>query len=211
MKCWQLQYHSNKMYASVLYQLTLSQTSHGFMCLYYKTFENTVGKGEIARNEQFLLFPVFSNLLENFHPFSSSFKLSSAISSSLEESKICRLGKGFKMQNKTIHLFKTKPWFLCVCSTSLLKTPWKKDKLLITSNFSFTHYVFYLSEEHFAIFIKSGIFIWERVNKTSKNFAMFSNGYKMRQLFEIKISSDEIINFPTSHFWYLYFFFPCTQ
>ena len=28
-----------------------------FMCLHYKSFENTVGKEEIARNEQFLLFP----------------------------------------------------------------------------------------------------------------------------------------------------------
>ena len=28
-----------------------------FTCLQYKFFENTVGKGEIARNEQFLLFP----------------------------------------------------------------------------------------------------------------------------------------------------------
>ena len=27
------------------------------------SFENTVGKGEIARNEQFLFFPVFSTLL----------------------------------------------------------------------------------------------------------------------------------------------------
>ena len=33
--------------------LYLSQTSPGF----YVSFENTVGKGEIARNEQFLLFP----------------------------------------------------------------------------------------------------------------------------------------------------------
>ena len=28
-----------------------------FTCLQYKSFENTVGKGEIARDEQFLLFP----------------------------------------------------------------------------------------------------------------------------------------------------------
>ena len=28
-----------------------------FTCLQYKPFENTVGKGEIAHNEQFLLFP----------------------------------------------------------------------------------------------------------------------------------------------------------
>ena len=36
---------------------TLSQTSPGFSYLQYKTFENTVGKREIAYNEQFLLFP----------------------------------------------------------------------------------------------------------------------------------------------------------
>ena len=33
-------------------------------------------------------------------------------------------------------------WFLCVCSTSLLKTLWEKEKLLITSNFSFSYNVF---------------------------------------------------------------------
>ena len=35
-----------------------------------KSFENTVGKGEIAHNEQFLLFPqCFLSILENFLPF----------------------------------------------------------------------------------------------------------------------------------------------
>ena len=29
------------------------------MCLQYKSFENTVGKGEIYHKEQFLLFPQF--------------------------------------------------------------------------------------------------------------------------------------------------------
>ena len=29
-----------------------------FTCLQYKCFENTMGKGEIARKEQFLLFPL---------------------------------------------------------------------------------------------------------------------------------------------------------
>ena len=37
--------------------ITLSQTSPGFTCLQYKSFENTGGKGEIPFNEQFLLFP----------------------------------------------------------------------------------------------------------------------------------------------------------
>ena len=56
-----------------------------FMCLQYKSFENTVGKGETARDEQLLLFSmVFSTLLENFPPFSSNFKLSSANSGNLE-------------------------------------------------------------------------------------------------------------------------------
>ena len=32
---------------------------------------------------------------------------------------------------------------LYVCSTSLLKTLWEKEKLLTTSNFSFSHSVFY--------------------------------------------------------------------
>ena len=42
-----------------------------FTCLQYKSFENTVGKGEIARHEQFLLFPqCFLTILENFVPFS---------------------------------------------------------------------------------------------------------------------------------------------
>ena len=38
--------------------------------------------------------------------------------------------------------FRNKPWFLCVCSTSLLKTQLEKVKSLVTSNFSFSHSVF---------------------------------------------------------------------
>ena len=53
------------------------------------------GKGEIARNEQFLPFPpVFSSRFENFLPFPLNRKLSSTNSVSLQESEICRLGKG---------------------------------------------------------------------------------------------------------------------
>ena len=37
--------------------LTLCQTSHAFHVSAEQVFENTVGKGEIAHNEQFLLFP----------------------------------------------------------------------------------------------------------------------------------------------------------
>ena len=47
-----------------------------------------------------------------------------------------------------------KPWFLRVCHRSLLKTPWEKEKLLVTSNFTFSNSVFYLFEELSAIFNK---------------------------------------------------------
>ena len=51
--------------------LTLSQTSPGFTCLqYYMSFENTVGKGELARKEQFLLFPqCFQPIWRTFYHF----------------------------------------------------------------------------------------------------------------------------------------------
>ena len=37
--------------------LTLPKQALVFTCLQYKSFKNTVGKGEISHNEQFLLFP----------------------------------------------------------------------------------------------------------------------------------------------------------
>ena len=40
-----------------------------FTCLQFKSTENTVGKGEIAQNEQFLLFPQFTTRLDNFCHF----------------------------------------------------------------------------------------------------------------------------------------------
>ena len=55
--------------------------------------------------------------------------------------------------------FPNKPWFLHVCSTSLLKTPWEKDKLLVTSNLSFSHSAFYPFGELFAIFKKFEIVV----------------------------------------------------
>ena len=43
---------------------------------------------------------------------------------------------------RCLNPFPNKPWFLRVCSTSLLKTLQEKEKLLVTSNFSFSHSVF---------------------------------------------------------------------
>ena len=55
--------------------------------------------------------------------------------------------------------FPDKPWLLRVCSTSLLKTLSEKEKLLVTSNFSFSHSIFYLFEKLSAIFIKFEIVV----------------------------------------------------
>ena len=46
------------------------------------------------------------------------------------------------ISTERVNTFPNKPWFLRVCSTSLLKTQWEKEKLLVTSNFSFSHSVF---------------------------------------------------------------------
>ena len=73
--------------------------------LFDKSFENTMGKGEIARNEQFLLFPqclpihldnflLFPIHLDNFMPLN----LSSANSFILEDSKMCRLVLGWSQK-----------------------------------------------------------------------------------------------------------------
>ena len=52
-----------------------------------------------------------------------------------------------------------KPWFLRVCCTTLLKTLWEKEELLVTSNFSFSHSVFYLFEELSTIYIEFEIVV----------------------------------------------------
>ena len=65
-----------------------------FTCLQNKSFENTVGKGEIARNEQFLLFPqCFLLRFGELSAISLNLKLLSAKSFGMEESIICRSGK----------------------------------------------------------------------------------------------------------------------
>ena len=57
----------------------------------YTSFDNTVGKGEIVRNEEFLLFPQF------FYPFgenSTKLRIVAGKPFKLEDLKICRSEKG---------------------------------------------------------------------------------------------------------------------
>ena len=82
-------------YMGVLFNPVPNKPCMVFTCLQFKPFENTVGEGEIASNEKFLLFPLcFLPVWITFLPFSSNLEMSSANPFSLEGSKICCLGKG---------------------------------------------------------------------------------------------------------------------
>ena len=72
---------------------------------------------------------------------------------------IQRLFQLFPKQTHVLTPLPSKPWFLHVCSTGLLKTLLEKEKLLLTSNFSFSHSVFYPFREHSTIFIKFEIVV----------------------------------------------------
>ena len=76
--------------------------------------------------------------------------------------------------------FAYKPWFLRVSNTSLLKTLWEKEKLLVTSKFSFSHGIFYPLRELAAIFIKFEIvvcklFPFRRVSNLSFGKESYNN------------------------------------
>ena len=61
-------------------------------CLKYKYFENTVGKGEIARNKQFLLFP---QCFQRFWRTSAIFiKLKIVVCKHFEYGRHLSFGKG---------------------------------------------------------------------------------------------------------------------
>ena len=79
--------------------------------------------------------------------------------------------------------FPNKPLFLHVCHTFLLKTMWKKEKLLVRSNFSFSHsffYPFWRTFNHFhqiqncrlqtpSVWKSLKFVVWERVNQQLQN------------------------------------------
>ena len=126
------------------------------MCIQFKSFNPFPNKPWFSRvysssllktlreKEKFLVTSNFSFSNSVFYPFGE-------LSAIFIKSKIvvCKL----------FNPFPNKPWFLHVCNTSLLKTLREKEKLLVKSNFSFSHNVFYLFEEHSAISIKFEIVV----------------------------------------------------
>ena len=59
-----------------------------------------------------------------------------------------------KFEKKKKKKSQKKPWFLCICSVSLLKTLWEMEKLVMLSKFSFSQSVFYLFRELSSFSIK---------------------------------------------------------
>ena len=112
--------------------LTLSKQALVFMCLQYKSFENTVGKGEIARNEQFLLFPQcflpFWRRLHYFHKIWNWHLQRLSIWKSLN-----------LVVWERVKLFTTQSHFQWPWKRNLLKTLLEKEKMLVFVNRLFTH------------------------------------------------------------------------
>ena len=92
-------------------------------------------QGEIACYKQFLLFSVFSTNI---------------ISLVCQNVVLC--GNG-------LTLSQTSPGFYVSAVQVFVKTLWEKEKLLVTSNFSFSHSVFYPFGELTIIFIKLKIVV----------------------------------------------------
>ena len=70
------------------------------------SFENIVGKEEIAHNEQFLLFPQCFLLNQKIvSPFVNIFDILSLIAPELEEPKVCISSKGLSIQSRSDDTF----------------------------------------------------------------------------------------------------------
>ena len=91
--------------------------------------------------------------------------------------------------------FPNKPWFLRVCSTSLLKTLWEKEKLLVTSNFSFFHTVFYLFGELSPFLIKFKIVVCKLFQFGRAFFFSFGKGLTSTQslLTQFKLREQQTV------------------
>ena len=76
--------------------------------------------------------------------------------------------------------FLNKLWFLHACSTSLLKTLWEKEKLLITSNFSFSYSVFHLFGEFSTISITFKIVVCKLFQFGRVQNLLFGKGFKVQ-------------------------------
>ena len=117
------------MFFHLLY-LPFPKQALGFSGLQYKPFENTWEKEklQVTSNLSFspqCFLPVW-RIFSNFHQILNCRLQALSVWKSLRV-----------VVWERVNPFSNKPWFVRVCCTSLLKTLWEKEKLLVTSNFSF--------------------------------------------------------------------------
>ena len=83
--------------------------------------------------------------------------------------------------------------FLSICSTSVLKKMWEKWKLLITSNFSFSHNVFYPFGRLSAIFIKFKVVVCKFFQFRGVQNLSFEKGLRVKCKKDGKFSFFQIL------------------
>ena len=131
-----------------------------------------MGKGEIAHNEQFLLFrQCFQKAC--FPEVSKGVIVWEWVNS-------------YWNGPEPFNPLRNKPLYFSVCRTSLLKTLWEKEKLLVKSYFSFFHNVFYPFGELPAIFIKSEIVVCKLFHFGSVENFLFWKGFNAQSSFLIR-------------------------
>ena len=127
--------------------------------------------------------------------------------------RLCRL-IWVNIVYKCINSFRNKPWFLLVCSTSLFKTLREKEKLLVTSNFSFSHSVFNRFGELSAIFKKFEsvickhsvpkslkFVVWESAPPPTPRFFFTEHGrFVLCKFYPLPDNNCSVSNFVDQHF-----------
>ena len=121
------------------------------LCFCSTRFLKTLEKEKLLVRSNFYFSHSMIYPFENFVTVSSNLKLLIQMLPVLKSLKF--------VVRERVTPFLNKPWFLCVCIICLLKTQWEKEKLLVVSNFSFSHSVFYLFQKLSAIFIKFEIVV----------------------------------------------------
>ena len=144
-------YHTNPCYNN---SEPFPKQALAFRYLQYKTFENTVGKGEIAQNKQFLLFTQcvlpFWRIFWHFHQsklLSENFRFESQQFVIWERLRRTHLTN---YQTTNFKLFQNervcrRQFQICRKWKKVIQTGrkhWEKEKSLNTSNFSLSHSVF---------------------------------------------------------------------
>ena len=165
----------------------------------YKSFENTVGKGEIAHNEQFLLFPQcflpFWRTFCHFHQIWNCGLQSLSVWASLK----------FVVW-ETINPFQNKPWFLHVCCKNLLKTLRKgeiacnKQFLLfpqcflpVLRPFCHFHQFWNCGLQTLSVWVSLKFVIWETVKKSGVYVGRIPCYMKVEVLKRIKVYWNKLL------------------